>query len=312
MINSVINNATDLRRRSFLAAALLLPLAACAAPPVAPAPPRSAASTTPAPDAAAPRFADLERRFDARLGVYALHTGTGQELVHRADERFALCSTFKFLAAAAVLDRNPPEHLDKRIRFTQADLVANSPIAQQHLTDGMTIRELCDAATRYSDNTGGNLLLADLGGPTEITAFARSCGDQVTRLDRTEPTLNTAVPGDERDTTSPRALATTLRTLLLGDRLRPDARALLTDWMLRNTTGDTRIRAGLPAGWRVADKTGTGDYATINDVAIVYPPSGAPIVLATLSSRAQADAEYDNALLAGAATIVVESVGTPA
>lgn len=298
-----------LRRRAFLGAALLLPLAACAPATDAPAP-ASTPRPAPVPDAFASRFADLERRFDARLGVYAVHTGTGRELAHRADERFALCSTFKAVAAAAVLDRNPPAHLDKRIHYTQADVLPNSPIGQQHLTDGMTIRELCDAAIRYSDNLAGNLLHADLGGPGQITEFARSVGDQLTRLDRNEPALNTAVPGDERDTTTPRAIASTLRTLVLGDRLRPDARALFTDWLLRNTTGDARIRAGLPAGWRVADKTGTGDYGTINDVAILYPPSGAPIALATLSSKAQPDAKADNALLAGAATVVAEALGT--
>ncbi|MFC4945964.1 class A beta-lactamase [Pseudonocardia sp. GCM10023141] len=293
-----------MRRRSFLAAALLLPLAGCApaVPPVA--------STRPDPNVAAARFEELERRFDARLGIYAVHTGTGQELRHRADDRFALCSTFKMLAAGALLDRNPIGHLDTRVRYTAADLVANSPITQQHVTDGMTIRELCDAALRYSDNTAGNLLLADLGGPAEITAFARSLGDPVTRLDRRETELNSAVPGDERDTTTPRAIAADCRALVLGDRLAPAARTQLTDWMLANTTGDARIRAGLPAGWRVADKTGTGSYASANDIAIAFPPAGEPIVIATLSTRPGAgpDATTDNALISGAAAVVADEL----
>jgi beta-lactamase class A len=294
------------RRRAVLGAALLLPLAGCAAP--ATAPPAPAPPTPPAP-VPTDRLIELEQRFDARLGVYALDTGTGRELAYRADERFAMCSVFKALAAAAVLDRTPPEHLDERVHYRESDLAAFSPIAEQHVGDGMTIRELCDAAVRYSDNTGGNLLLADLGGPAEITAFARSLGDDVTRLDRTEPELNSAIPGDERDTTTPRAIAGSFRTLVLGDRLDPADRALFTEWLVGNTTGDERIRAGVPAGWRVGDKTGTGNYATANDVAVVWPPGAAPIALAIMTSRANEDAEVDNALIAEAAAVAAQELG---
>ncbi len=255
------------------------------------------------------RLIELERRFEARLGVYASDTGTGRELAYRADERFAMCSVFKALAAAAVLDRAPRGHLDERVHYRESDLAAFSPIAEQHVGDGMTIRELCDAAVRYSDNTAGNLLLADLGGPAEITAFARSLGDDVTRLDRTEPELNSAIPGDERDTTTPRAIAGSVRTLVLGDRLDPADRALFTEWLVGNTTGDERIRAGVPAGWRVGDKTGTGSYATANDVAVVWPPGAAPIALAIMTSRANEDAEVDNALIADAAAVAAQELG---
>lgn len=276
---------------------MLLPLAGCAA-----APPRAA---PPGPDPTGPGFAELERRFDARLGVYALDTGSGREVVHRADERFALCSTFKPLAAAAVLDRTPPGHLDERVRWTAADLVEYSPITEPALDAGLTIRELCDAAIRFSDNTAGNLLLADLGGPGEVTAFARELGDPVTRLDRWEPELNTAIPGDERDTTSPRAIAGLYRELVVGRRLDTADRELFTGWLVGNTTGDTRIRAGLPAGWPVGDKTGGGEYGSLNDVAVAWPPQRAPIVLATLSARPAVDAVADPALLAEAARLVV-------
>jgi beta-lactamase class A len=255
------------------------------------------------------RPAELERRFDARLGLYAVDTGTGRELAHRADERFAMCSVFKALAAAAVLHRNPPEYLDQRVHYTEADLIDPSPIAVQHLAEGMTIRELCDAAVRYSDNAAGNLLLADLGGPAAITEFARSMGDQVTRLDRNEPGLNSAVPGDERDTTTPRAIAGSFRELVLGDHLDPADRTLFTEWLVGNKTGDERIRAGLPAGWRVGDKTGTGSYGTANDVAVVWPPGAAPIVIAVLTSRATENATRDNALLAEAAALVAQELG---
>jgi beta-lactamase class A len=297
--------ARPLRRRAVLGAALLLPLAGCAAP-AAPPPPAPAAPLAPA---GTDRLAELERRFDARLGVYAMDTGSGREVGHRADERFAMCSVFKVLAVAAVLDRNPPEHLDQRVYYRASDLLDHAPVAEQHVADGMTIRELCDAAIRYSDNTAANLLLADLGGPNEITAFARSLGDDVTRLDRIEPDLNSAIPGDERDTTTPRAIAGTVRTLVVGDRLEPADRALLTDWLVDNATGDARIRAGVPAGWRVGDKTGTGSYASANDVAVMWPPGAPPIVLAVLTSRAAEDADVDDALLAEAARVVAEEFG---
>jgi beta-lactamase class A len=171
------------------------------------------------------------------------------------------------------------------------------------------VRELCDAAVRYSDNTAGNLLLADVGGPAGITAFARSLGDEVTRLDRTEPELNTAIPGDERDTTTPRAIATSLGALVLGDHLDPADRTLFTEWLVGNTTGATRIRAGLPPDWRVGDKTGTGSYATANDVAVAWPPGGAPVLVAVLTSKAAEDATRDEALLAEAAAVVAQELG---
>jgi beta-lactamase class A len=287
-----------------LGAALLLPLAGCASP-AAPPPP-----APPAPDPVrTDRLPELERRFDARLGVYALDTGTGRELAYRADERFAMCSVFKALAAAAVLRRTPPEYLDERVHFTQADVIDPSPIAAQHIADGMTIRELCDAAVRYSDNTAGNLLLADIGGPAGITELARSLGDEITRLDRTEPELNTAIPGDERDTTTPRAIAGSLRALVLADNLDAADRTQFTEWLVGNTTGDERIRAGLPAGWKVGDKTGTGSYGAANDVAVAWPPGAAPIALAVLTSRAAENATRDNALLAEAAAVVAQELG---
>jgi beta-lactamase class A len=294
-------------RRTLLTSILLAPLSACRSAGVE-APERSRAAATDD-DAAAARFTQLESHFDARLGVYAVDTGTGRELSHRADERFSMCSTFKVLAAAAVLDRNPLEYLDRRVRYRAADVVPFSPITESHVDGGLTIRELCDAAIRYSDNTAGNLLLDELDGPGEITVFARSLGDQVTRLDRREPELNSAVPGDNRDTTSPRAIAADYRELVLGSRLDDMDRALLTSWLVGNTTGDTRIRAGLPTSWRVGDKTGAGHYGVINDVAIAWPPGAAPIALAALSARPTRDARGDNMLIAQAATVVVGELG---
>jgi beta-lactamase class A len=293
-------------RRAVLGAALLVPLMGCgrAPDPPAPSPPASA----PGPAASA-RLAELETRFDARLGLYAVHTGTGRELAHRADERFPLCSTFKMLAVAAMLATTPPEHLQTRVRYNASDVVDGSPVTEDHVAGGLTIAELCDAAIRYSDNTAGNLLLDDIGGPGAVTDYARLLGDGVTRLDRRETELNSAIPGDDRDTTSPRAIAGDLRELVLGERLDPADRALLTDWLVRNATGAARIRAGLPPDWRVADKTGSGSYGTANDIAVAWPPEGAPIVLAVLSTRDGREEQADNALLSRAAAITAAELG---
>ncbi|MFC0528682.1 class A beta-lactamase [Phytohabitans kaempferiae] len=187
--------------------------------------------------------------------------------LHRADERFAFCSTFKALAAAAVLSRDPASRLDTVVRYGERDLMRSSQITRQHVDTGMTLRALCDAAVRYSDGTAGNLLLREIGGPGRFTAYARELGDTVTRMDRTEPALAEAKPGDPRDTTSPRAFGTNYRKVVLGDALPPERRAFLRDLLERNTTGDRRVRAGVPRGWKVADKTGTGGAVSVRNAA---------------------------------------------
>lgn len=241
----------SITRRTLLGVAALLPLAGCAE------------GETPAPSPAAPsssaaaandhhdHLVELERKFDARLGVYALATDTGTAIAYRADERFAFCSTFKGLAAAAVLHRNPLSHLDTVITYTKDDLMKSAVITGQHVATGMTIRQLCDAGVRYSDGTAGNLLLRDLGGPAQLTAYARSLGDTVTRMDRIEPAIVEATPGDPRDTTSPRAFGTNYQKIVLEDALPTDKRAFLRDLLERNATGAgaQRIRAGIPQGW---------------------------------------------------------------
>ncbi len=191
------------------------------------------------------------------------------------------------------------------IRYTRHDLVSYSPVTEKNLATGMTVAALCAAAIQYSDNTAANLLIRLIGDPAAVTAYARSIGDASFRLDRLETELNEAVPGDERDTTTPAAMmADTLRRVTLGDGLDPSGRAQLVTWMLGNTTGETRIRAGVPAGWRVADKTGSGDYGTANDVAVLYSPSRQPVVLTVYTTRPGKDAKYDNATLAAVARIV--------
>ncbi|WP_031505759.1 class A beta-lactamase [Streptomyces megasporus] len=299
---------SGLPRRAFLTAAALLPLTGCGGTQDRSVTLGSHASARPSasPSAsatlldAAPLRA-LERKHDARLGVYALATGTGKAIAHRADERFAFCSTFKTLAVAAVLHRNPLSHLDEHVTYTWDDIKSISPITRQNVAKGMTVGQLCDAAIRHSDGTAANLLLRDLGGPERLTAYLRKLGDTVSRLDRYEPELHQARPGDPRDTTSPRAIAADYRTVVLGDALAADKRALLTDLLVRNTTGGNRIRAGLPKGWRVADKTGTGNYGRANDIAVVWPPRSAPLVMAIMSERSEQEDRPSEALIAEAA-----------
>lgn len=285
------------------AAAVLLPVTACAAGH----PANPGRVTTPAPattavddPAAHDRFAALETRFDARLGVFALDTGSGHTVEYRADERFPFCSTTKAMIAGAVLTTAGPAELDRRITYTPADLLSYAPITKQHVAEGMTIRELLDAAVRYSDNTAANLLTGVLGGPKALQQDLRRLGDQVTSNDRLEPDLNEATPGDIRDTSSPHAFATDLRAYVLGTTLPADNRALLTTLLRTNTTGAELIRAGVPSRWIVGDKTGNGSYGTRNDIAVIWPPGRAPIVLTVMSTRPHRDDTYDNALLAQA------------
>ncbi|GAA2346645.1 class A beta-lactamase [Streptomyces kunmingensis] len=256
------------------------------------------------------RLAALEREHGARLGVFARNLRTGAVLTHRADERFPLCSTFKTLAVAAVLRDldHDGTFLARRIHYTQADIdrAGGAPVTgrAENLAHGMTVAGLCGAAISYSDNTAANLLLGHLGGPTAVTRFARSAGDRVTRLDRVEPELNSAEPGRVTDTTSPRAIGTTYARLVLGKVLDPGDRARLAGWLLANTTSTKRFRAGLPRGWVLADKTGTGSYGTANDVGIAWTPSGAPVVLSVLTTKPAEDATPDDELVARTAELI--------
>lgn len=247
------------------------------------------------------RLAELERKCGGRLGVAILDTASGTSLTHRSTERFPMCSTFKLVAAAAVLARvdRKEDSLDRIIPFTKADLLAYAPVTTQRVGEGgMPLGDLCEAAITMSDNTAANLMLATFGGPTGLTAYARSIGDRVTRLDRTEPTLNESTPGDPRDTTSPAAILGTMKRLLLGDALTSASRERLTAWLVATKTGDARVRAGVPRGWRVGDKTGTGSHGSTNDVAIVFPPGRAPILIAAFITQTTAKTSVGEAVLA--------------
>lgn len=259
--------------------------------------------------AAGETFGTLEAHYGGRLGVFALDLGNGTHLAHRSDEAFPMCSTFKVLAVAAILARarDGKDRLSRPISFGARDLLRYAPVTRKHIgrdgTGTMTLGALCAAAIEYSDNAAANLLLASLGGPARVTDFARSLGDSRTRLDRIEPALNEARPGDPRDTTTPSAMAHDLRRLVFGEALGPYANLLRT-WMLSCKTSAERIPAGLPPGWRSGNKTGSGDYATANDVAFLLPPHGSPKIVAAFFTGSHAQAAQQDETLAGVGRIV--------
>lgn len=292
-------------RRTLLGTAVLVPFAGCATATKGP-----QAQPSPAPPVAAiDPYVALEEKYDARIGVFAIDTGTGAELNHRADERFAFCSTYKTLAAAAILHQTSPTQLNASLTYTAADVLAHSPITEQHVATGMTIRALCEAAVRNSDNTAANLLVREVGGPSGVTDFARTLGDIATRMDRLEPALNEAIPGDPRDTTTPRAFGTDYQKLVVDGALDSQARTMLTEWLVNNTTGSAGIRSSAPAGWQVGDKTGSGYYGSTNDIAVIWPPGAKPIVLAIMSSRTTKNAVADSTLIADATRVVINVIG---
>lgn len=256
-------------------------------------------------------FKALEHRFDARVGIYLHDTGTGRTVAYHADRRFAYASTYKALAVGVLLTRLPDGDLDDTITYTPEDLQAWSPVTSEHVRTGMTLRAVMAAAIRRSDNTAANLLLQQLGGPHALQRELRRIGDKTTRVDRKEPAVNSAIPGDLRDTSTPRAMASDLQTLALGNLLPPDRRKLFIGWLRRNTTGGPYIRAGVPDGWTVGDKTGNGGYGTRNDIAILWPPHDDPIVIAILTRRDTQDAASDDALIAEATRAALKALHHP-
>jgi len=261
-------------------------------------------------------LADIERGSGGQMGLHAIDTGSGRQLGYRSDQRFAMASTFKLLLAAAVLHQGDraPGLLEQRLPVRQPDLIAHSPITSKHLGDGyITAGQACEATLQVSDNAAANLLLPLIGGPAGLTAFLRQhCGDKITRLDRNEPTLNTNLPGDLRDTTTPQAMARTVRALLTGEVLGGDSRAQLNAWLEGATTGFARLRAGLPKDWRTGDKSGTGERGAANVVAITTPPGRAPIVLAVYLSGSSQPGKVLDATHARAAALVASVLGAQA
>ncbi|MGW0636962.1 class A beta-lactamase [Nocardia salmonicida] len=252
-------------------------------------------------------YADMEAKYGARLGLSVVDTGSGATVGYREGERFPMASTFKGLACGALLQAHPLStgYFDQVIRYTASDIVVNSPETEKHVDTGMTVTALCDAAITQSDNTAGNMLLRLLGGPEGFTAFLRTLGDTVSRLDRWEPELNTAIPGDERDTTTAAALVANYRALVVGTALPEPERDQLATWLKASKTGAKRIKAGLPTDWIVGDKTGSPAYGSALDVAIAWPPNRAPLVLAVLTTKPDQNAEPSNDLVAEATEAAV-------
>jgi beta-lactamase class A len=288
-------------RRHLLLSSFGVLAAACASAPAR----GPLASPAPSP------LAEIEAKVGGRVGVFALDSGSGHELAHRADERFVMCSTFKWVLGAAVLARvdRAQLSLDDRVPYGASELLEYAPVTRERVAEGaMSVGDLAHAAITVSDNTAANLLLAKIDGPAGFTQFVRAQGDAVTRLDRTEPTLNDNQPNDPRDTTSPRAMVGLLRRVLTGDSLTPASRERLLGWMRACQTGNDRLRAGLPADWALGHKTGSGSHHAINDVAIVSPPGRAPIFVAAYLS----DSEADSAALAAAHADIGRLIARPA
>lgn len=255
---------------------------------------------------AAAQIAQIERSTGGRLGVLAVDTGTTKRIAYRAGERFPMCSTFKFLLVSAVLTRvdDGQEQLDHRLWYGKDDVLEYAPVAKLHVRDGMTVRELCEAAIGLSDNTAANVLLKSIGGPRALTAYVRTLGDRYTRLDRTEPSLNSGIPGDVRDTTTPAAMAGDMQNILTGSALSPASRGTLQAWMSQTKTGLNLLRAGFPSSWQAADKTGlggqrngTGDNDTRNDIAIAWAPGRSPVIVCAYLTQSKVNAaQRDDAL----------------
>jgi beta-lactamase class A len=261
--------------------------------------------------AAAPNpLAAIEARIGGRLGVAALDVASGRRLAWRADERFPMCSTFKAMAVSALLRRvdDGQEQLDRFVRYTEADLLSYAPVTRAHVAEGgMRLGDLCAAAVELSDNTAANLILASIGGPVGWTSFVRSLGDGESRLDRNEPTLNTCIPGDPRDTTTPRAMVGDLKAVLLGDALSPASRDRLKTWMIATQTGLTKLRAGLPAAWTVGDKTGNNGGGTSNDIAVAWTPAGPIVIACYLTGADTATADARDGTIADVARLVTRT-----
>ncbi|MEU7855072.1 class A beta-lactamase [Nonomuraea sp. NPDC049141] len=256
----------------------------------------------------------LEASFKGRIGAYALDTGTGKTIAYRSGERFPLLSTFKAMISAAALHKartSDPGLMERVVHWTADDLKSNSPVTEKHVADGLTVAELCKAAITYSDNTAGNMVLKQIGGPAGLTRYFRTLKDPISRLDRWETELNDWTPKERRDTTTPASIARDLRKVTTGDALDAKDRATLNGWLKANTTGGARIRAGLPKTWTIGDKTGTGStYGTANDIAVIWPAKdAAPIIMAIYTNRPAADAANDEKVVAGTATILARGLG---
>ena len=261
---------------------------------------------------APPALDNYERESGGRIGLYAENLATGAKLAWRADERFVMCSTFKAALAACVLGRvdRGEDQLAAMISYGQADLLEYAPAAKQSLSLGaMSVADMCKAIVELSDNTCANLLLARIGGPAALTAFWRSLGDATSRLDHNEPELNRSPPGDPHDTTTPAAMASSLRRLVVGDALSPASRDQLTAWMVDCKTGANRLRGGLPASWKIGDKTGNNGKDASGDIAVVWPKPDHPILIVAYTQGGTPNATQIAAAFADIGRMVAARLG---
>lgn len=255
----------------------------------------------------------IESDFNGRVGVYALNTETGKVFEYRGKERFPLCSSFKSFLAAAVLhqDQKKPGFLQEMVKYNDRKMEPHSPITGAHQKSGMTVYDMAKATLQYSDNGAANMLMDRyINGPEGMTKFMKGLGDDKFRLDRWELDLNSAIPGDPRDTSTPKAVTNSLNMLISGDIFDAEHQKTFEEWMIGNTTGNARIRSSVPEGWVVGDKTGTcGNYGTANDHAIIWPKdSSSPMIVSIYTTRNEKDAQHSDAVIAQLADIAIKSI----
>jgi beta-lactamase class A len=258
-------------------------------------------------------FKDIEVKTGGRLGLWALNTANNKKIAYRSSERFPFCSTFKLILTAAILQKSTQAKnlLDESIVISKEEVTSSgyAPITKNFIGKKMSVRELCSAAMMHTDNTASNLLVKKLGGVTEVTNFARSLGDDFFRLDRWEPKLSSSIPGDQRDTTTPESMGLDIYKLTLTNVIPINLKNELMQWMIGNTTGETRIRAGVPAGWKVGDKTGAGGYGTTNDVGIIWPSEKSkPIILSIYFTKTQKNSSSPHEVIAEATKLILASI----
>jgi beta-lactamase class A len=255
------------------------------------------------------KLAQLETSSNGRIGLSAISTANNMHIEYRANERFPMGCTSKVIGVAAILKKSMSNNslLQQKFTYTKNDLTNWSPITEKYVTDGMTIKDLCAAAICYSDNTAMNLLVKKLGGLQQINAFARSIDDLYFRQDHGWPEeALSGGPNNVTDSTTPAAMEKSLQQLTLGNVLAPQQRELLLTWLKNNTTGNARIRAGVPKDWIVGDKTGTDIYyGTTNDIAIIWPPHSAPIILTIYFTQNKKDAPHREDVIAAATRLVI-------
>lgn len=249
---------------------------------------------------------DLEDRYDARVGVSALDTGSGDSVDHRADERFGFASSLKVFAVAELLDRTTPKELEKNVTWTQADVdeAGWTPVTEKHVDDGLPLEDVAESALRVSDNLAMNIVLDEIGGPKALDDALAKAGDTTTEVTDEEPELNDVEEGNTDNTTTPAAFTTDLQSLFDSQRLSDEDREVLFSWMSANETGDPLIRAGAPEGWVVRDKSGHSG-AIQNDIAVVTPPDRKPIVISVMTETNDPESEDGPALVAAVAEVVL-------